>query len=298
MSRSFITIGLLAAPIAFQFITYKPAIATGPVASFLDTGTDEIEEIDPLSVWPNKILVDAQANIILMVWFDKEGIRHTKIPFGDVNYLKKIPRHGSKRAELHIALKDGRIFLGAADAQSINQQAILLQGTLGKKIKKGGQIDLRIIPVDLAGRASPKLVLGKHDGADAFKPPSKRSLDMPMPDQEEDELSIGEELDQEAKGVASKKDVNSVIKRNMGRFRSCYQKSLKKNPDLSGKIVVRFAIGIDGKVNGAKIKETEMKSPEVERCILKHFYSLRFDPPSEGKALINYPINFSNQSFQ
>ena len=143
MSRNFLTFGLLLAPIAFQFITYKSEIATGPVASFLDTGTDEVEEIDPLSVWPNKILVDAKANIILMVWFDDEGVRHTKIPFDDVNYLKNIPRHGKKRAELHIALKDGRIFLGAADSQSINQQAILLQGTLGKKIEKGSPLKKR-----------------------------------------------------------------------------------------------------------------------------------------------------------
>ena len=109
MSRQYLILGLLIAPIAFQFATYKSAIATGPVASFLDTGSDEVEEIDPLSVWPEKILVDAKANIILMVWFDKEGIRHTKIPFGDVEYLKKIPRKGNKRAELHVALKDGRI---------------------------------------------------------------------------------------------------------------------------------------------------------------------------------------------
>ena len=77
--------------------------------------------------------------------------------------------------------------------------------------------------------------------------------------------SIGTDISTvEKSGKVNKNDVNMVIKGEMSRFRTCYQREYAKNPELAGKVTLRFMINKEGKVEGAEIKESSLKNVLVE----------------------------------
>lgn len=88
--------------------------------------------------------------------------------------------------------------------------------------------------------------------------------------------------------------IGSVVKREMGGIKYCYEKGLKKNPKLSGKIVVEFVIGINGSVQTARVVFSSMGAPNVERCIVRRVTRFRFPKPKKGSVKVNYPFIFTS----
>ena len=95
-------------------------------------------------------------------------------------------------------------------------------------------------------------------------------------------------------GALDKSLIDEVIKRNMNQIRYCYQRELTKNPELGGKIVVKFVIAKDGTVSSATTKSTTMGSPAVEDCINGRFLRFKFpEPKGGGIVIVSYPFIFS-----
>ena len=46
--------------------------------------------------------------------------------------------------------------------------------------------------------------------------------------------------------------VQRIVRQNYGRFRMCYEQGLGRNPNLQGRVAVRFVIGRDGAVSRAE----------------------------------------------
>jgi TonB family protein len=63
--------------------------------------------------------------------------------------------------------------------------------------------------------------------------------------------------------------VSKVVNGHNDAIEYCYQKELKRNPTLKGKLVVRFTINPQGKVSSATIVSSTLNSPELEACILR-----------------------------
>jgi len=88
--------------------------------------------------------------------------------------------------------------------------------------------------------------------------------------------------------------ISDVIKRHMNQIRYCYQRELQKNPSLAGKVVMRFTIGVDGKVPKATTKTSTLSNSAVERCIEGRFRRMTFPPPTGGGiVMVTYPFIFS-----
>ena len=95
-------------------------------------------------------------------------------------------------------------------------------------------------------------------------------------------------------GALDKSLIDAVIKRNMNQIRYCYQRELTKNPNLGGKIVVKFVIAKDGSVSSATTKATTMNSPAVENCINGRFMRFKFpEPKGGGIVIVSYPFIFA-----
>ncbi|MCB9745873.1 MAG: AgmX/PglI C-terminal domain-containing protein [Alphaproteobacteria bacterium] len=95
-------------------------------------------------------------------------------------------------------------------------------------------------------------------------------------------------------GALDKSLIDAVIKRNMNQIRYCYQRELSKNPNLSGKIVVKFVIAKDGTVSSAATKASTMGSAAVENCINGRFMRFKFpEPKGGGIVIVSYPFLFS-----
>jgi hypothetical protein len=87
--------------------------------------------------------------------------------------------------------------------------------------------------------------------------------------------------------------IERVVRRNYGRFRACYEKGLRRNPKLEGRVAVRFVIGLDGRVTNAKKGESDIPDAAVVSCIVAGFTTLQFPAPGGGPVSVVYPIRFA-----
>jgi pSer/pThr/pTyr-binding forkhead associated (FHA) protein len=96
-------------------------------------------------------------------------------------------------------------------------------------------------------------------------------------------------------GSLSKEEIGRVIRRNLARFKYCYEKQLNANPNLQGKISVYFTIAPTGAVAQASVRETSMNDQNVESCVLTVMRSLKFPKPRGGGiVVVTYPFVFAS----
>jgi hypothetical protein len=81
------------------------------------------------------------------------------------------------------------------------------------------------------------------------------------------------------------------VRARYGLFRACYEAGLGRHADLQGTIIVRFAIGRDGKVSYVSIASgTDLPDCGVTRCIGEAFNHLEFPAPEGGVVTVQYPL--------
>lgn len=96
-------------------------------------------------------------------------------------------------------------------------------------------------------------------------------------------------------GALSKEEIGRVIRRNLARFKYCYEKQLNANPNLSGKIAIYFTIAPTGSVADASVRETSMNDVNVEECAVKVMRTLKFpQPKGGGVVVVTYPFVFQS----
>ena len=79
----------------------------------------------------------------------------------------------------------------------------------------------------------------------------------------------------------------------MAAIRSCYQRALKRNPSLKGKITVRMSINTMGRVTRVDIDADTIGDPTVTSCIKGYARRWRFPPPEGGSAEVAVPFVFT-----
>ena len=85
--------------------------------------------------------------------------------------------------------------------------------------------------------------------------------------------------------------IASVIQKNMGQIRFCYEQGLQTNPKLAGRVAVDFTIGSNGGVSAAGLKSTTLYSKLVEDCILLRLRTWKFPLPEGGVDVkVSYPF--------
>lgn len=87
--------------------------------------------------------------------------------------------------------------------------------------------------------------------------------------------------------------IQRIVRQNFGRFRLCYENGLRNNPNLQGRVSVRFVIGRDGAVSNVANGGSDMPDGGVVSCVVRAFYGLSFPQPEGGIVTVTYPIMFS-----
>jgi len=94
-------------------------------------------------------------------------------------------------------------------------------------------------------------------------------------------------------GGLDKAQIDRVVKARLSSFRYCYQRALQQQPDLAGKVTVKFVVAADGSVSRSQIRFTSLQSPAVEACLTEQFRRLRFPAPrGGGRVIVSYPFVF------
>jgi len=90
-------------------------------------------------------------------------------------------------------------------------------------------------------------------------------------------------------GHSSRDAVQRVVRSQLGRFRTCVEPALSKNPSLRGRVVVKFTIGEDCLVMTARDGGSDLADETATACITRSFMNLTF-PPSGGTVSVVYPL--------
>jgi len=69
-------------------------------------------------------------------------------------------------------------------------------------------------------------------------------------------------------GQRNPDDISAVVSKHNAAIQACYQRELRRNPDLKGKIVVRFTISPNGNVTHVELVSSTLNNERVERCVL------------------------------
>lgn len=89
--------------------------------------------------------------------------------------------------------------------------------------------------------------------------------------------------------------VSEVINSHNSSIQYCYQREIKQNPDLKGKLVIRFTITPEGKVKDVKILSSTLDNPRIEQCVVSRI--ARWDDfgaidPAKGDATFRQVYTF------
>lgn len=103
------------------------------------------------------------------------------------------------------------------------------------------------------------------------------------------------EEETEVDGGLDKEAIARVIRQQLGQIRYCYERQLSANPDLYGKILVKFTIGNTGAVVAQAVGNTSLNNAMVEGCILRRIAGWQFPTPKGGtNVLVTYPFLFKS----
>jgi len=95
-----------------------------------------------------------------------------------------------------------------------------------------------------------------------------------------------------ASGKLPSEVIQRIVRQNFGRYRFCYEQGLRTNPNLAGRVAVKFVIGRDGAVSQVSNGGSDMPDGNVTSCVVRSFYGLSFPAPENGIVTVTYPIMF------
>jgi hypothetical protein len=87
--------------------------------------------------------------------------------------------------------------------------------------------------------------------------------------------------------------IRRIVRMRFHELRACYERGLKTQPKLRGKITVSFVIGPDGSVRSATNAGSDLPDPGVVACVTKTFHAMKFPQPEGGVVMVTYPVAFS-----
>ncbi len=95
-------------------------------------------------------------------------------------------------------------------------------------------------------------------------------------------------------GKASRTDeeIQIVFDRNKSALYRLYNRALRKDPTLQGKIVLKLTIAPSGQVTMCKVISSSLKAPVLERKIAQRVKLFNFGRKKVNAVTITYPIDF------
>lgn len=84
------------------------------------------------------------------------------------------------------------------------------------------------------------------------------------------------------KGGIDERGVQMALKRRERGIQQCYERSLKANPKLKGKVIIEWGINEEGRVVQSKVVQNTLGDPKVGDCIIDIISRIRFPEATKG----------------
>ena len=104
----------------------------------------------------------------------------------------------------------------------------------------------------------------------------------------------GGTLQKSGGGKASRsiEEIKLVFERNKGAIYAIYNRALRDEPALQGKVVLELKIAPSGEVSGLRIVSSELKAEELERKLLARIRSFDFGAKDVEAMVVTWPVDF------
>lgn len=93
-------------------------------------------------------------------------------------------------------------------------------------------------------------------------------------------------------GSRSREEIERVFDRNKGAIYSLYNRALRADPTLQGKVVLRLTILADGTVSFCEIVSSELGDPELEQRLVQRVLLFQFEAKEVEAVTTTKPIDF------
>jgi outer membrane biosynthesis protein TonB len=90
----------------------------------------------------------------------------------------------------------------------------------------------------------------------------------------------------------SDEEIRKVMDRNKGAIFSIYNRALRKDPMLAGKMTVQMVIEPSGQVSGVKLLGSELGDPTLEKKLLARIRMIMFGAKPVMSTTLNYSFDF------
>ncbi len=157
----------------------------------------------------------------------------------------------------------------------------------------------------------------KQTGADAPAPPPasiEPALAVPeplikqveekplalMPPDSEPEEDTGEEEKPgrkapERMGTIDPKEVKTFMNAHFSEVKACYERRLKTNSMLEGKLDLNISVSSSGKVKAVTVNQNTVRDRDMLACVRRTIFGWRFPKPKGGHVVIAKTFNFKKK---
>jgi TonB family protein len=90
----------------------------------------------------------------------------------------------------------------------------------------------------------------------------------------------------------SREEIERVFDRNKGAIYALYNRALRENPALEGKVVLRLTISPDGVVTACEIVSSELGDPDLEQKLVQRVMLFQFEAKDVDTITTTKPIDF------
>ena len=87
-------------------------------------------------------------------------------------------------------------------------------------------------------------------------------------------------------------EIQVVFDRNKSAIYSLYNRALRKDPTLQGKMVLKLTIAPSGKITNIELVSSELGDPALERKLVQRIKMFNFGAKQVDAVTLTYPIDF------
>ena len=96
-------------------------------------------------------------------------------------------------------------------------------------------------------------------------------------------------------GTLDAKEVNSFMNARFHQVKSCYERRLKTNSFLEGKVDLKINISPSGKVTAITVNKDTVRDAEMLSCVKRTIRGWEFPKPKGGRVVIAKTFNFKKK---
>jgi len=94
------------------------------------------------------------------------------------------------------------------------------------------------------------------------------------------------------KGNRTREEIQTVFDQNKGAVYALYNRALRSDPTLRGKVVLELTIAPDGRVIDCRIVSSELNDSNLEKKLISRVKLFKFAAKDVDTTVVSYPIDF------